>query len=387
MGPAPQLDARDGPAMVSRPGKGDSMVDPIKVCVDRVFPADRHVEAAARSIAANPSNTPIPPHHAAPGAPFDHPLSLALLTGYMWFRTGKTLRVRFLDGDPAVQARIPRFAEAWSAFANITFQFGTDPDAEIRISFQDPGSWSWIGTQCLSIAKDQPTMNFGWLTPATGDDEYSRVVTHEFGHAIGCIHEHQNPVAGIPWDKPVVYAYYEGPPNNWTKQEVDVNLFQRYSKTLTQFSAFDPTSIMEYPIASQFTDGKLVVGMNEVLSAMDKGFIGGQYPLEPAAGQELTVGGPPAQGSIGVHGEEDTYHLTVADPGTYIIETSGPTDVVMALFGPDDPTHLVASDDDSGRDFNARIVQTLQPGDYEVRIRHYSPSGTGAYQVSATLAP
>src|SRR5712691_9097968 len=107
MGPAPQLDARMGPATASRPGEGDSMADPIKVCVDRFMPADRHVEAAARSIEANPSNTPIPPHHAAPGAPFDHPLSLALLTGNMWPRTGQTLRVRFLDGDPAVQARIP----------------------------------------------------------------------------------------------------------------------------------------------------------------------------------------------------------------------------------------------------------------------------------------
>ncbi|MDP9343479.1 MAG: peptidase [Actinomycetota bacterium] len=309
-----------------------------------------------------------------------------MLTGYMWFKTGKTLRVRFLDGDPAVQARIPRFAEAWSQYANITFQFGNDPDAEIRISFQDPGSWSWIGTQCLSIAKDQPTMNFGWLTPDTADDEYSRVVTHEFGHSIGCIHEHQNPVAGIPWDKPVVYQYYEGPPNNWTQLEVDVNLFQRYDKTITQYSTFDPTSIMEYPIPAQFTDGELVVGLNEVLSDMDKQFIAGQYPLQPKPDGEIEVGGAPAEGSIGVHGEEDTYHFTASAQGAYTIETSGPTDIVLALFGPGDSTALVASDDDSGVDLNAKIVQPLEPGEYEVRIRHWSPSGTGTYQVSVSMA-
>src|SRR5712691_3549694 len=102
-GSSPPAGCPHGPATAWR-GKGDQMADPIKVCVDRFMPAERHVEAAARSIAANPSNTPIPPHHAAPGAPFDHPLSLALLTGYMWFKTGQTLRVRFLDGDPAVQA-------------------------------------------------------------------------------------------------------------------------------------------------------------------------------------------------------------------------------------------------------------------------------------------
>jgi hypothetical protein len=377
MEPSEPAPAREG---------GNAVADPIKVCVDRILPATQHVDAANRSIAENPSNAPIPPRTVAPGAPFDHPLSLALLTGNMWPKTGKMLRVRFLDGDPAVQARIPQWAEKWSEYANITFEFGDDPDAEIRISFTDPGSWSWIGTQCLSIAADQPTMNFGWLTEDTEDDEYSRVVTHEFGHAMGCIHEHQNPTAGIPWDKPVVYQYYEGPPNNWTGQEVDTNLFQRYGKTITQFSAFDPTSIMEYPIPAQFTDGKLVVGMNTVLSDTDKQFIAGQYPLQPKADGQLEVGGAPAQGSIGVHGEEDTYHFTAATAGTYTIETSGPTDVVMALFGPDDPAHLVASDDDSGVDRNAKIVQPLQPGAYEVRIRHWSPSGTGTYQVAVSLA-
>jgi hypothetical protein len=133
-------------------------------------------------------------------------------------------------------------------------------------------------------------MNFGWLTPTTSDDEYSRVVTHEFGHAMGCIHEHQNPVAGIPWNKPVVYGYYEGPPNNWTKREVDTNLFDRYSTTLTQFSNFDPASIMEYPIPAQFTNGQLVIGMNKELSATDKSFVAGQYPLAPPTEPELQRG-------------------------------------------------------------------------------------------------
>ncbi len=357
------------------------MAEPLHVCVDRFLPEGRHVDAANRAVAENPSNAPIPPR-APPGSLASHPLSLALITGNMWPKIGKTLRVRFLDGDPAVQARLPKHAEAWSNYANITLDFGSDPDAEIRISFQESGSWSWIGTQCLSIAKNEATMNFGWLTPDTDEDEYSRVVTHEFGHAIGCIHEHQNPVAGIPWDKPVVYQYYEGPPNNWTKGEVDTNLFHRYNKGLTQFSQFDPASIMEYPIPAPFTDGKLVVGMNRELSGMDKQFIAGQYPLQPKPDGELQVDGAPVEGSIGVHGEVDTYHFAAETEGTYAIETAGPTDVVMALYGPDDPATLVAFDDDSGSGYNSRIVHQLEPGAYEVRIRHYSPSGTGTYQVS-----
>ena len=69
-------------------------------------------------------------------------------------------------------------------------------------------------------------MNFGWLRPGTPLEEYMRVVLHEFGHALGLIHERQNPSGGIQWNKPVVYRYYQGPPNFWVPQQVDINLFR-----------------------------------------------------------------------------------------------------------------------------------------------------------------
>ena len=354
---------------------------PPHVCIDRIPTPEQLIRAAELSIRENAANVPIV--HVRPGMGVAPPTrtELAGVTGKKW-KNGRQLRARFLDGVPSVQQRVEDHATRWSEFANITVEFGNDPDAEIRISFEQEGSWSYIGTTALAIDKTEPTMNFGWLDEDTADEEYERVVVHEFGHALFCIHEHQNPVTTIPWDKDAVYAYYMGPPNNWTKDQVDQNLFARYSQDITQFSAFDRESIMLYPIPNEFTIGDFEVGFNTTLSDMDKSFIATIYPPEEPDEQELEVDAPAVEASIGEHGEEDRFRFEVTSGGKYAVETDGPTDVVMALLGPDDPALLVAEDDDSGSGSNAKIVAALEAGTYIVRVRHFRPTGTGSYGVS-----
>lgn len=54
----------------------------------------------------------------------------------------------------------------------------------------------------------------------------------------------------------------------------------------------------------------------------------------------------------------------------------------MKLFRPNGGTALIAEDDDSGLDINARIARDLIAGEYFVQIRHYSrASGTGKYSI------
>lgn len=237
-----------------------SALQPIRTCVERMLPAEQ-AQCCACSTAPSGSLSRV-----------------ALAQTKIWQPAGRTLRVRFLDGHPAVQHKVMRFAQEWSNHANLHFAFGSDPNAELRVSFTRPGSWSYIGTDALAVPQAEPTINLGWLTPATPNDEVMRIVLHEFGHAIGLIHEHQNPAAAIPWNRAVVYAYYGGPPNYWTREQVDSNLFARYASESTQFSAFDPTSIMLYPIPPEFTHDNFTVGWNCGLSAMDKAYVAAWYP-------------------------------------------------------------------------------------------------------------
>ena len=135
----------------------------------------------------------------------------------MW-PNGSQLKARFLDGDTGVQDRVAAIAKEWEDVVNLTLQFVQTGPAELRISFAEKDfSWSTVGTDALTVGRDEATMNYGWLEPDTELVEYQRVVRHEFGHALGMIHEHQNPAAKIPWDKPKVYAYYAR--QGWTAIE------------------------------------------------------------------------------------------------------------------------------------------------------------------------
>ena len=234
-----------------------------RICFDRIVPKEYARIADEIAIAENPTNSSI--------------LEAAAVRSKLW-RPGRILRIKFCGGERKIQERVISHAMEWTRYANLDLDFGEHAVAEIRISFQPTGSWSAVGTDALLYNQDVPTMNFGWLRLDSSEDDFSSTVLHEFGHALGLIHEHQSPAEGMRWNKEAVIKDLSGPPNNWGEETIRLNLFARYSRMQTQFTAFDPTSIMVYPVPAHWTLDLSTIPWNTNLSTFDKGFISVCYP-------------------------------------------------------------------------------------------------------------
>lgn len=224
--------------------------------------------------------TPEPP----PG-----PVFAAALDGTGWW-VGERLRVCFMDGPNAYHDRVRAHAATWEQHANLRFDFGQDPYAEIRITFRKIGQfYSVVGRQAMGqgFPFDGHTMNLGfpWTWPLGDDDverEIRRLTLHEFGHAIGLVHEHSSPEAGSFFKDPeLVYAYYRRI-YGWTREMVDQNVLNVYGPDrVSHATRFDPESIMLYEFPPEITTRPTHV--NYELSELDKALIGTLYPRPKAS--------------------------------------------------------------------------------------------------------
>ena len=181
---------------------GTADLEDLRLCIDRVVP-DEYSPARAAAVRSVTESMRSTGRQAKKGKDKNKgeeeidasvilpPSSIALVALKMW-ETGTTLKCRFLDGDATQKKKVEAKAPPLEDHANIKLKFVAAGDAEIRISFSaDRGSWSAVGNDALVerfFPKFQPTMNYGWLKANTDDREYERVVVHEFGHALGCIH-------------------------------------------------------------------------------------------------------------------------------------------------------------------------------------------------------
>ncbi|KAK5097400.1 hypothetical protein LTR70_007601 [Exophiala xenobiotica] len=207
--------------------------------------------------------------------PAPHPIGLALPRYWFW-RPGRTIRVYFMNGAVALQNEVMGYASEWEAVCNLKFQRVTTAQAEIRISLADGNGYnSSVGTSCYDKPSNLPTMHLS----IAGDQPMWRrhYVLHEFGHAIGCVHEQSSPAANIVWNIPAVEEYYGGSPNYWTKDQIYLNVLHQYTSEEVVNTTVDTTSIMAYKIPARLTLNGFSMPLNMTLSDIDKEFIAKMY--------------------------------------------------------------------------------------------------------------
>jgi serralysin len=213
---------------------------------------------------------------------------------------GQTIKVCFRSGTRSAQERVIRVAREWMQYANVAFDFQENGvprqckgGEDIKIDFVDnKGWWSAYGT--ISRQRD-PSMNlqfFGVDTPryTNGQQapelELRRIILHEFGHALGMMHEHQSPSAEcdgeINWDA----AYQMGVKLGWNKEMVHAQMRQLTSLEEFNLTAVDRKSIMHYSLAPELfklgRNSKCWVPDNSDLSEQDRRFIASVYPRDGA---------------------------------------------------------------------------------------------------------
>jgi len=283
---------------------------------------------------------------------------------------GTTLHYVFRKGPEQQKNAMRKAFGLWEAVGiGIGFKEVTDEDdAQIRIAFENDGSWSYIGRVILTIAKSEPTMNIGW--DITKDLDTG---VHEIGHTLGMPHEHQNPYAGLVWNEEAVYASLAAPPNQWDREKTYWNIIRKIPASEVKGTDWDPDSIMHYPFSAGLIAApvKYAQGLTPAggLSAKDKQWIRQTYPpltksvpkLQPLVSQSVSVEA----------GGQASFLFRPEETREYTFRTFGESDAVIVLSeeGKARQQHIKGADD-SGLDSNAEIKAKLIKGKtYSLRMR------------------
>jgi hypothetical protein len=255
------------------------MAEPI-VCLPRVLPREQWISAARMASDINPVNHPPLERLGLVMRGFKPDKErLAVLTTKYWHGAGVQLTVGFLDNPPAdLRSRILLHMNAWAKTANVQFvETKTDPEVRIARKERD-GYWSNLGTDILSIAATEPTMNLESFTMSTPDSEFHRVVRHETGHTMGFPHEHMRKELVDRIDPQKAIKFF-GQTQGWDEETVRQQVLTPIEESSLLGTAHpDPNSIMCYQIPGTITkDGQPIVGGLDI-DQLDYAFAAKVYP-------------------------------------------------------------------------------------------------------------
>jgi hypothetical protein len=248
---------------------------------------------------------------------------------------GQAVRVAFLGGSPELHPKIEEATRQVTDNASVTLDFkdngsyrtwttnDTEHAAEIRVSFDQGGYFSLVGTDSVNPSIGMPqspvgglpqqrSLNLGGYDVAL-PQRWQGTVRHEFLHALAFHHEHQNMrgpcEAAFRWEddpgyqptkdargayipdaanrRPGIYTYLSGFPNGWSKSKVDHNLRTSADSPALTAGPFDPASVMLYRFPPLFYRTQpspcAPTGDGQELSDGDKRALGLLYPEQAEA--------------------------------------------------------------------------------------------------------
>lgn len=202
---------------------------------------------------------------------------------HLWPADKQYLMVRFQNGTTSEKNLVKDLVEKhYHAIPmRIRFKFlemETVGHSDIRLEFT-----TWSGCYIGRSAEKRPRETTMWLNlkPKMKSHEERQTqrqasILHEFGHALGMVHEHTHPDCKANWNYRVLQAK-----SGWDAQRVHDNYNQRHPSRRLKSAPYDPKSIMHYPIEQGDTHNVVDhIPKNCELSSGDQEFLTALYPIK-----------------------------------------------------------------------------------------------------------
>jgi hypothetical protein len=209
------------------------------------------------------------------------PAAISVLVNKYWGPQQRQLTVSFLDGGPSdLRRRIIQHLNAWNQTGCISF-VETSGVGTVRISRNQAGYWSYLGTDILHIPSNRPTLNLQGFTMNTEDSEFHRVVRHEAGHTLGFPHEHMRQELVDLIDPEKAYDFFLRT-QGWSREMVDQQVLTPLDQDSIIGTPPDQDSIMCYQLPGSITKSGDPIRGGSDINATDYAFAGRIYPKVPA---------------------------------------------------------------------------------------------------------
>ncbi|KAE8149991.1 hypothetical protein BDV25DRAFT_140251 [Aspergillus avenaceus] len=205
--------------------------------------------------------------------------SLGMISSKIW-QSGQEIVIGFLAGSEWQRNQVKRYAPLWTRYANIRFTFldhRPSDGADVLIGFDSAeGSWSSRGTDCSYFSsRGIKSMNLSWIMSQRSQADIRATILHQFGHALGLVHEHASPQVPVRVDRNRIFEDLNPWQSPWDPFRLD-----KVYPTDRLLATSNGCSIMLNYLPPYWTQHRMSLRHNTDLSEEDKDYMKFYYPPE-----------------------------------------------------------------------------------------------------------